>query len=147
MLYLDTSFIAPLFIAEDTSDDVERYLQDLGEDLSTSDWTRVEFSSLLARRIRMKELDVAQAETIRKTFDAMLSSSFQMLTISSTDCVVAAQLLCDPSTGLRAGDALHFGIIHNHFRPSLLSLDRGMVKAAQLLGFSASTGIPTNNVK
>jgi hypothetical protein len=35
MVYLDASFIAPLFIAEDTSDDVEHYLQHLGEDLST----------------------------------------------------------------------------------------------------------------
>ena len=46
MVYLDTSFLAPLFIAEDTSDAVEGHLRHLDGTLATSDWTRVEFASL-----------------------------------------------------------------------------------------------------
>ena len=75
MVYLDTSFIAPLFIAEDTSDAVESHLRHLDGTLATSDWTRVEFASLLARRVRMKELDIAQADAIREVFEATLLSS------------------------------------------------------------------------
>ena len=141
MVYLDTSFIAPLFIAEDTSDAVENHLRHLDGTLATSDWTRVEFASLLARRVRMKELDIAQVDAIREAFEVTLLSSFQMLVLSSADCAVAVQLLHDPATGLRAGDALHLGVIHNHRRPQLLSLDQSMVKAAHLLDFPASTGI------
>ena len=144
MVYLDTSFIAPLLIAEDTSDAVESYLLRLGDDLATSDWTRVEFASLLSRRVRMKELDRDQADNIRKAFDRILLDSFHTLTPSQADFGIAVQLLQEPSTGLRAGDARHLGVIHNHGWPELLSLDQGMVNAAHLLGFQARTGIPLN---
>ncbi len=86
MVYLDTSFIAPLFIAEDTSDAVENHLRQIDGTLVTSDWTRVEFASLLARRVRMKELNIAQADAIREAFEVTLLSSFQMLALSSADC-------------------------------------------------------------
>ena len=145
MVYLDTSFIAPLFISEDTSDAVEDHLRHIDGTLVTSDWTRVEFASLLARRVRMKELNVAQADAIREVFDATLLSSFEIWVISSADCAVAIQLLRDPATGLRAGDALHLGVIHNHHRPHLLSLDQSMVKAARTLSFQASTGISAHS--
>ncbi|MBU2806342.1 type II toxin-antitoxin system VapC family toxin [Acidithiobacillus ferridurans] len=141
MVYLDTSFIAPFFISEDTSDAVENHLRHIDGTLVISDWTRVEFASLLARWVQIKELNVAQADAIREVFDAALLSSFEIWVISSSDCAVAIQLLRDPATGLRAGDALHLGVTHNHHRPHLLSLDQGMVKAARTLSFQASTGI------
>jgi predicted nucleic acid-binding protein len=37
MVYLDTSFIAPLFISEDTSDAIEDYLRHIDGTLVTSD--------------------------------------------------------------------------------------------------------------
>lgn len=50
MVYFDTSFLAPLILQELTSAKVERFVIDLpvGQ-LATSHWTRIEFSSLLAR--------------------------------------------------------------------------------------------------
>jgi hypothetical protein len=49
MVYLDTSFVAPLLLPEATSDEVEGYLQNFpAGELATSAWTKVEFSSLVA---------------------------------------------------------------------------------------------------
>jgi len=51
MIYLDTSFIAPRYIAEATSEKVEQFLLQLdSEEIAVSSWTHVEFASLLSRR-------------------------------------------------------------------------------------------------
>lgn len=72
MVYLDTSIVAPLLLPEATSDQVERYLQNFpAGELSTSAWTKVEFSSLVARKLRMGELDERQADEVRAELDHM----------------------------------------------------------------------------
>ena len=70
MLYLDTSFVAPLVIAEDTSSAVEAFVLKLkpGE-LATSLWTQVELASLVSRKVRMGELSTAEAEAVRREFE------------------------------------------------------------------------------
>ena len=59
MLYFDTSFLAPLILDEATSIEVERFMAGLpAEELAISHWTRVEFSSLLAREVRIGGLKI-----------------------------------------------------------------------------------------
>jgi hypothetical protein len=141
-VYLDTSFLAPLAIPEDTSDLVERYLQRLEPGLlCTSLWTRVELASLLARRQRMGDFDGEQAERIRAAFDRVLGESLHLLVPTAEDFVTATDLLRDHASGLRAGDALHLAVARNRGPMPLLTLDRGLVKAAKHLGIEASTGI------
>ncbi|MHB8255236.1 MAG: type II toxin-antitoxin system VapC family toxin [Acidiferrobacter sp.] len=141
MLYLDTSFVAPLVIPEDMSDAVETFLREREDDLATSQWTRVELASLVSRRVRMGEFDEAQAETIRKTFEQLLSQSFVLLTPSVTDFLTAAQLLIPADTGLRAGDALHLAVAANHGARTVYTLDRGLLKAGKRLKVPVSSGI------
>jgi len=142
LVYLDTSFLAPLAIPEDTSDAVERYLRKLEPgSLSTSLWTRVELASLLSRRQRMGDFDGDQAERIRAAFDQVLGKSLHLLVPTADDFVAAADLLRDPASGLRAGDALHLAVARNHGPMPVLTLDRGLMKAAKRLGIEAGTGI------
>ncbi len=142
MVYLDTSFLAPLAIPEDTSDLVERYLQRLEPgSLCTSLWTRVELASLLSRRQRMGDFDGEQAERIRAAFDRVLGESLHLLVPTAEDFLTATDLLRDHASGLRAGDALHLAVARNRGPMPLLTLDRGLVKAAKHLGIEASTGI------
>ena len=55
--YFDTSFLVPLILPEATSEPISAFFEDLShEDLAVSDWTRVEFASLLAREVRMGSL-------------------------------------------------------------------------------------------
>jgi predicted nucleic acid-binding protein len=79
-VYLDTSFLAPLAIPEDTSDAVERYLRALETgSLCTSLWARAEPASLLSRRQWMGDFDGEQAERIRAAFDRVLGESLHLL--------------------------------------------------------------------
>jgi hypothetical protein len=141
-VYLDTSFLAPLAIPEDSSEAVERYLRALEPgSLCTSLWTRVELASLLSRRQRMGDFDGEQAERIRAAFDQVLGKSLHLLVPTADDLVAAAGLLRDPASGLRASDALHLAVARNQGPMPVLTLDRGLVKAAKRLGIEAGTGI------
>ena len=141
MVYLDTSFIAPLAIAEASSESVEAFLLRRKAELATSQWTRVELASLVARRVRMGELDADQAEAIRTAFDRLLAESFTMLTVATTDFTTAVALLAKPDTGLRAGDALHLAIARNHRAKTVYTLDHGLLKAGKRLKLPVSAGI------
>jgi uncharacterized protein len=62
MLYFDTSFLVPLVLPEATSDKIAVFIRELDiEQLAISHWTRVEFSSLIARVVRMGGLDAQAA--------------------------------------------------------------------------------------
>jgi predicted nucleic acid-binding protein len=101
----------------------------------------VELASLLSRRQRMGDVDGEQAERIRAAFDRVLGESLHLLVPTPEDFVTAADLLRDHASGLRAGDALHLAVARNRGPMPILTLDRGLVKAAKRLGIAASTGI------
>ena len=142
MVYLDTSFVAPLVIAENSSDAVEAFVLKVkpGE-LTTSMWTQVELSSLVSRKVRTGELSDAQAEVVRREFDRILVESFEILAPTAADFAAAAKYLEIPKTGLRAGDALHLAIAANRRAKRILTLDLGFVEAGKLLKLPVTLGI------
>ena len=72
MLYFDTSFLAPLILPEPTSDKIAVFVRRLpAEEFTVSHWTRVEFSSLIAREVRMGGLDVRAAARADARFAAI----------------------------------------------------------------------------
>lgn len=141
-VYLDTSFVAPLVIAEPASDAVEAFVMDLppGE-LMTSLWTRVELASLVARKLRMRQVSPVEAQAMRREFGEMLYESFDILTPTARDFETAARYLEVPRTGLRAGDALHLATATNHGAERIVSLDRGFVDAGKRLKLPVGFGI------
>ena len=142
MVYLDTSFIAPLVIAENSSDAVEAFVLKVrpGE-LTTSMWTQVELSSMVSRKVRMGDLSDSQAEVVRREFDRVLGESFEMLAPTAADFAAAAKYLEIPKTGLRAGDALHLAIAANHRAKRILTLDQGFLEGGKLLNLPVTRGI------
>lgn len=142
MIYLDTSFVAPLVIAEDTSDAVEAFVRRIkpGE-LATSLWTRVELASLVARKHRMGELSESQAKAVRGEFERLLDESFDLLLPAAADFAAAVRFLAELTTGLRAGDALHLAVAANHGASRILTLDAGSMAAGKLLKLPVSSGI------
>ena len=140
--YFDTSYLIPLFIPEETSERVERYIRNLpAGSLRVSQWTRVEFASMLAREVRMKVLDEAVAGAVSERFERFLATSFDVLSLRIEDCELARKYLLNFSTGLRAGDAMHLAIAANAGVKALLTLDRGMLKAGKFLKLPVATGI------
>jgi uncharacterized protein len=134
LIYLDTSFLAPFYIHEATSISVETILLNIPtNELAISDWTIVEFASLLARRVRMGDLSSELMETVVRLFREDAAQSYTVFTLTTADFVLATELLLQWETGLRAGDALHLAIARNRRVNNMLSLDRGLINAAQRL--------------
>ena len=144
MLYFDTSFLAPLILREPTSGKVETFLtrQPAGE-LAISHWTRVEFSSLIAREVRMGGLDRQAALDADAQFEAIVMESFVVLLPNADDLGLCKQYLQRYETGLRAGDALHLAVARNHRAQTIYSLDKTLLKAGKALGLPVATGIRT----
>ena len=142
MLYFDTSFLAPLVLPESTSEKIAAFVRRLPvEELTVSHWTRVEFSSLIARDVRMSVLDAAAGERADARFEAMVDASFAVLLPNADDFGLAKRYLGKFNTGLRAGDALHLAIAGNRQAEAFYSLDKGPLMAGRLLDLPVSMGI------
>ena len=141
MIYLDTSFLAPFYIQEATSASVETILLNIPTDkLAISDWTTVEFSSLVSRRVRMSELSLEQMEAVIRSFKEDAAQSYTVFTVRTVDFILAAEFIQQWETGLRAGDALHLAIASNRSVENLLSLDRGLIDAVRKLNIPSDSG-------
>ncbi len=144
MLYFDTSFLVPLILPEATSDKIAAFVRRLStEELTVSHWTRVGFSSLIAREVRVGGLDVQAAARADARFEAMVDESFSVLLPNADDFGLAKRYLGQFETGLRAGDALHLAVASNHRAAVIYSLDKTLLKAGKLLDLPVSMGIRT----
>ena len=137
MRYFDTSFVVPLILPEATSEPIAGFF----ENLAVSDWTRVEFASLLARAVRMGGLDPASARLAGSQFEAMVSESFVVLLPNRDDFDRARNWLGRFDTGLRAGDALHLAIAKNRRANAIHTLDKPMIAAGNTLGLPTGAGL------
>ncbi len=146
MLYLDTSFIAPLVLNETTSAEIEAFLirQPAGI-LAVSQWTRVEFTSLVAREVRMKNFTLQIAGMVLDEFEALINQSCQIWLPGVADYELARKFVTNFDSGLRGGDALHLAIAKNQGASVLLTLDEGLLNAAGLFSIPASRGIIAGN--
>lgn len=85
-------------------------------------------------KVRMKQLDAASRADALAVFTRLVRETFTVLPVSRDDFREAARLA--DLHGLRAGEALHLGIVSNHGE-RLVSLDRVQVHVAVAAGISA----------
>jgi predicted nucleic acid-binding protein len=142
VIYFDTSFLVPLVLPEATSEQIAAVIRELPADqLAVSHWTRVEFSSAVAREVRMGGLDASAAARADARFEAMVRDSFAVLLPTAADFDLARRYLARFETGLRAGDALHLAIASNQSAETIYSLDQALVRAGAILSLPVSTGL------
>jgi len=142
VFYLDTSFVAPLFLPEETSGDVAAWIQRLpAGELAVSDWTVVEFSSLLARKVRTDGLTAEEAAKADARFAAAVDDAFVVFLPNRNDFAIARRYVQRLETGLRAPEALHLAIAANRDAKTIYSLDDKLVMAGGILGLPVSQGI------
>ena len=138
MIYLDTSFVTPLFRVEPSSGKVADFVskQATGT-LSISKWTGVEFASMVSRSVRMGGLSADAGRNLVEVFDATIASSFVVLVPNSYDFDLAQEYVAHFPTHLRAPDALHLAVAHNNGIEFIATLDEGMLAAAKKLKIPA----------
>lgn len=142
VIYLDTSFLTPLFRAEPVSARVENFLaaQPPGT-FAISRWTRVEFASVMAREVRMKSINQATARKLIEEFDVLAQASLHTLIPAAADFDLARDFVAEFATRLRGPDALHLAIVRNNGIKEILTLDDGLLYAARKLKLKARRGI------
>lgn len=138
MIYLDTSFLAPLFREETTSEKVSLFLsrQEPGS-LTISQWVGVEFASLASRDVRAGELTEKEGQLLIGEFEAMVAASLNVVTPGASDFALAQEFLSRFSTRLRGPDALHLAVARNLGVEFVATLDEGMLSAAKTLKVAA----------
>ena len=142
MFSFDTSFLTPLIRVEATTAHIEQFVGSLPRDrLATSHWTRVEFSSVLGREVRMGRLDPRQAAAEDARFENLVGTSFVLLLPTAGDYGLAKRYIGDFSTGLRGPDALHLAVAANNAAEAIYSLDTGLLAAGRAWGLPMSAGI------
>lgn len=142
MLYVDTSVVLPLFVPEATSPAVMAFVESLPpQELTVSQWTLVEFASVLGRHVRTGRIDGRFADEVTARFEGLLAGTFAILLPTAADFTLARQWLADPTRGLRAGDALHLAIAGNNDARAIFTFDKNMLRAGRELGLVMSTGI------
>jgi predicted nucleic acid-binding protein len=142
MNYFDTSFLTPLVRKERTSTQIARFMAGLPTGhLAISRWTEVEFASLLARDVRMGDMDAGEARAMETLFEEVVAQSLVVWLPGAEDYDLAKRYLRRHETGLRAGDALHLAIAANRDARAIHSLDKTMIKAGKMLGLPISAGL------
>jgi predicted nucleic acid-binding protein len=142
MLYFDTSFVVPFILPEPTSSRIQQFFSEhQNEELAISDWTRVEFASMLTREVRMGGLTEQKAREADARFEDAMARSFAILLPNRNDFDLCKRYLMKFETGVRLGDALHLAIVHNHNAQMFYTLDKKLVRIANSLGLPVATGL------
>ncbi|HAI59255.1 MAG TPA: VapC toxin family PIN domain ribonuclease [Xanthomonadaceae bacterium] len=134
MAYIDTSVWVAALCREALTARVQTWLekQPAGA-LHTSGWVQAEYASALALKQRTGQLDAAQAATAMTLFSAAAEHACRRVSVEEVDFALASRLVADPSSGLRAGDALHLAMAARQGL-ALVTLDSTLAKAAQRFG-------------
>jgi len=138
VIYLDTSFLTPLFREETTSKKIAAYLsRQVAGTLTVSKWAAVEFASLTSRDVRTGALTASQGRKLISEFDSLIAASLLVLIPNANDFDLAQKYVTNFATQLRGPDALHLAVAHNNGAVFIATLDTGMLFAAKKLKIPA----------
>lgn len=137
MIYIDTSVWVAALCREPFTTTAQAWLekQALGV-LHVSGWVQTEFASVLSMKQRIGHLDALQAAEAMTLFSSTIEQACRRVSVEEADFALAARLVADAATGLRAGDALHLAMAARQGL-ALVTLDSILAKAAVRFGVQA----------
>ena len=131
-VYLDASVVVA-FLAEPNGHLVRQWLAAQSAKAVVSTWVDTEVSGALARKRRMGLLTSERETAARSLWYVAQASLLRLVSVSSADFRVAAQLCARHELNLRGADALHLAIVQREGLV-LATFDRGMAEAARQIG-------------
>lgn len=136
-LYLDASVLVALFVIDPASASAAAFLASRPAVILVSDFGAAEFSSALARRVRMRDLAREDGLLALEHFDTWMTRAAGRQEITTADIGAADQILRRLDVNLRTPDALHVAIARR-LDATLVTFDRGMAAAARALGMAVA---------
>ena len=133
MVYLDTSAAVPLFVAEPSSDLIDRWLGTCDVPVVSSDWIVTEFTSALSIKERSGTLSDKDAKAAWRSFEMFCQSGLRLAPVSRRAFEQAARMVRQPAHGLRSSDALHLAVALEIGAKAIATLDATMAGNAKRL--------------
>jgi uncharacterized protein len=135
MTYIDTSALAKWYLPEEGSEEVAEYIQ-ANRPLSISLLTKVEMSSLLARRCRMGDITAEAKGRLSSTFSGDIVAGHLEMVPQTIEAFLTAESLigAHPDLALTALDALHLGTILASGVTTLATADMRLAQVAETIG-------------
>lgn len=133
MVYLDTSAAVPLFVAEPSSDLIERWFSACNDLVVSSDWIVTEFASALSIKERSGKLIAKDAKAAWRNFEAFCKSGLRLAPVSRHAFGDAAKLVRLSTYGLRSSHALHLAVAQEIGAKTIATLDVTMAGNARRL--------------
>ena len=132
-LYLDTSVLVALLAPDPLSDRASTFLGTAQDSLVVSDLAAAEFSSAIARLVRMGSMPEDDARARFADFDMWVERVAGRVGVEPTDMRRADLFLRRLDLTLLAPDAIHIAIAQR-LNTTLATFDRKMAVSATLLG-------------
>jgi predicted nucleic acid-binding protein len=134
VIYLDTSVVVALLTPEERSALALNWLEHCRDRLISSDWLITETHSALGIKQRQHGLSQDARRAAAEQFERLLQGGVELRSLDRARFRQAAELLQDPSLGLRAGDALHLAVALHSRCSHLASFDGRMQQAGSAMG-------------
>ncbi|MGA7790017.1 MAG: type II toxin-antitoxin system VapC family toxin [Xanthobacteraceae bacterium] len=131
-VYLDVNVIVALFAVDPLNARADKTMRALRDDLVVSDLSAAEFSAVIARRVRTRDLRASEAQTAFANFDIWCAQHTRLVGIQGIDVAGATALMRRLDFPLRTPDALHVAIAQRT-GCALMTFDAAMAKVARVL--------------
>jgi predicted nucleic acid-binding protein len=125
------------FVIDPTSARAEAFLLSHSERIAVSDFGAAEFSSAVARRVRMREISDDEGRLAFSNFDVWLARLAGREPLTTADIEAADRILRRLIVNLRTPDALHIAIAQR-VGATLVTFDRQMADGTRALGIPVS---------
>ena len=132
-LLLDASVVVALLGEEETSGRVDVVLDQARDALIVTDFCVAEASAAVSRLRRIGIATGDRADRLLNDLDLWVATFAQALSVTPEDISLATDHVRRPDLVLRAPDAIHIAAAAR-LEATLVTLDRGMARAAALLG-------------
>ena len=132
-LYLDASVLVALFTNDPLTARAETFLRANLVVLIVSDFAAAEFSSVIARHVRTKDIVRADARVAFANFDTWTARTTQLARISAADIIAAEVFLRRLDLALRTPDAINIAMAQR-MGATLVTFDKKMAAAARSIG-------------
>ena len=137
-VYLDASILVALFTSDALTARADTFLRKNPSVLIVSDFAAAEFSSVITRHVRTKDITKDNARLVFSNFDTWTARTTQRAPIGTADIIAAEVLLRRFDLALRTPDALNIATAQR-MGAVLATFDSKMAAAARAIGTEVAT--------